>query len=400
MSANIYISAPLVALPNGFSVAFHSSVEDLYAAIPSSFGVPNLFLQAPYLTALEENPPEGMRFLFLLFYKNEKIIGLAACQILHFKGDKSLNNHENERTAGFFSAMSYCLKTAVASRVEFDTLICGSLLLTGEHGFWLPGIPVEKAHKIVENALVAAQHFLNENSISVTATLLKDYFQSSPYLVKSGYNEFVIQPNMMMQLPKEWNNFDDYLLRLHAKARTRARRAFKKLDGVVKKNLSLANLRTEKKRLYQLYQNIATEAGFNTIYLHPDYLQGLKQHLPEEFQLTGYYLHNQLIAFFSTIKNGDELEAHFLGYDKNLNYDRQLYLNMLYDIIAAGIESRAKCIIFARTASEIKSSVGAVAHEMFCYLRHHKPLTNRILGTVFDYLNPVQPWQPRHPFKD
>jgi hypothetical protein len=107
-----------------------------------------------------------------------------------------------------------------------------------------------------------------------------------------------------------------------------------------------------------------------------------------------------MVAFYSTIQNHGELEAHFIGYEKSMNHEYQLYMNILYDIIRIGIESDSDRIIFARTALEIKSSVGAVPHQLWNYLRHQNQLANRFTGTILDYLKPVETWLPRHPFRE
>ena len=39
-------------------------------------------------------------------------------------------------------------------------------------------------------------------------------------------------------------------------------------------------------------------------------------------------------------------EAHFLGFTPKQNQAYQLYLNMLYDLIKIGIESKVEAIIF------------------------------------------------------
>jgi hypothetical protein len=133
--------------------------------------------------------------------------------------------------------------------------------------------------------------------------------------------------------------------------------------------------------------------------LNEQYLAALKKDLGEHFQMFAYYLDGKLVAFYTTIQNHDELEAHFLGYEKALNHDYQLYLNILYDIVSLGIASKSKQIVFARTALEIKSSVGAVAHDLLCYLRHQNSVANKFVPTILDYLKPVEEWLPRHPFK-
>jgi hypothetical protein len=53
------------------------------------------------------------------------------------------------------------------------------------------------------------------------------------------------------------------------------------------------------------------------------------------------------------------MDTYFLGYDDSIQREKMLYLNMLYDMIAYSINKGFKEIIFARTALEIKSSVGA-----------------------------------------
>jgi len=188
---------------------------------------------------------------------------------------------------------------------------------------------------------------------------------------------------------------------MSAKYRTRAKRAFKKLDGgVEKRELTLVEIQRELPRIFSLYKEVAKNAGFNMVDLNEHYLLALKRDLPEHFKMFAYYEGGKMLAFYTVIQNGDELEAHFLGYDKAHNHDRQLYLNILYDIVRIGIENGCHCVVFARTALEIKSSVGATAHDLYCYLRHQNSIANRFTGTILDYLKPVEEWVPRHPFKE
>jgi len=187
---------------------------------------------------------------------------------------------------------------------------------------------------------------------------------------------------------------------MSTKYRTRAKRAFKKLDGIERRQLSYAEIQQELPTIYRLYRDIANNAGFNMVDLNEQYLAALQRDFGEHYQMFSYYLEGQLVAFYTTIRNQDELESHFLGYEKVLNHDYQLYLNILYDIVKIGIEGGCKRVVFARTALEIKSSVGAVAHELPCYLRHQHSVANKFVPAILDYLKPVEDWQPRHPFKE
>ena len=114
----------------------------------------------------------------------------------------------------------------------------------------------------------------------------------------------------------------------------------------------------------------------------------------------GYFLQGKLVGFYTLLDNGDALDANFLGYEKSLNYDKQLYLNMLLDMVRTAIEKRVQHLVFARTASEIKSSVGAEAKQMYLYLKHKNPIINRILPYTLPFLRPKDPFTPRNPFKE
>jgi hypothetical protein len=125
----------------------------------------------------------------------------------------------------------------------------------------------------------------------------------------------------------------------------------------------------------------------------------MKAELGDRFQLYGYEKDGQLIGFFTTIDNGTELEAHFVGYHPTLNAEHQTYLNMLFDMVRLTISGGYKRLILSRTAHEIKSSIGATAEEMSLFFRHDNPILNTFFPKILHFLAPREKWQPRQPFK-
>jgi hypothetical protein len=71
---------------------------------------------------------------------------------------------------------------------------------------------------------------------------------------------------------------------------------------------------------------------------------------------------------------------------------------MLYDMAKFGIEHHFESIVYARTAMEIKSSVGAKPKAMVMYLKHTNFVLNTILKQIFRFMNPSKDWVERHPF--
>src|SRR5690606_15642240 len=114
----------------------------------------------------------------------------------------------------------------------------------------------------------------------------------------------------------------------------------------------------------------------------------LKEILKDNFLFYGYFINNNLIGFNTLIKNGEVMDTYFLGYDESVQREKMLYLNMLYDMVAYSINKGFKEIIFARTALEIKSSIGAKPKEMFGFAQHTNPIADFIFEKAFYYLEP------------
>ena len=87
------------------------------------------------------------------------------------------------------------------------------------------------------------------------------------------------------------------------------------------------------------------------------------------------------------------------GYSDEYQREKMLYLNMLYDMIGYSINKNFDKIIFARTALEIKSSVGAKPEKMYGYIKHHNKFINKFMPRLFKYFEPEVLWQERNPFK-
>ena len=385
---------------------FFRSIQEVNSDWDIAAPAEDIFLQRHFLSVVEKHPPKGTSFGYLVFYKQSKPAGVALCQFKYFKGDDNIQELDasDKKEACFYDGLALWFKRRVAGMASADILICGNILLTGEHGWYFNDnlVSEQEAVQALEKALGDVVKIMAEEGTRIPVILIKDIAPEREItrnkLVRSGFAEFDIQPNMVLDLP--FKSIDEYLGAMSTKYRTRTKRAFKKFDGIERRELSLDEIRRELPVIYRLYREVASNAGFNMVDLTDDYFTGMKADFGDYFRLYGHFKDGKMIAFYSTIQNHKELEAHFIGYEKSLNHEYQLYMNILYDIIRLGIDSGSSRIIFARTALEIKSSVGAVAHPLWNYLRHQNQFANRFTGTILDYLKPVEIWLPRHPFKE
>jgi len=204
---------------------------------------------------------------------------------------------------------------------------------------------------------------------------------------------------MVFEIPDHWKSEQDYIDALSKKYRDQYKRARKKAAGIVKRKLHLEDIVRYEDAIYDLYFHVAKNAPFNTFFLAKNHFRVFKEILNDKFLFYGYFLDEKLIGFNTLIKNGNSMDTYFLGYDDAIQKEKMLYLNMLYDMLAYSINKGFKEIIFARTALEIKSSVGAKPIKMYGFIEHTNPFLNKNIAKIFRYLEPETAWKERNPFQ-
>lgn len=389
----------------GYEIRVHHSL-DLISAHWDQLAVSNIFLSSAYLNALHIAPPANMQFRYCSVWKEGTLSGIVYTQLDKFQARKSISYHRDDITVKTNPGILTRMRNAVAARVEFTTLLCGNTLVTGSHGFiFTEQVSPDDQWGLIDFILHHLIKALESEGIKVRLLFVKDFFAPREKVLRMSkntrvYHGFHAQPNMIMHLRPEWHSFEDYLKALNSKCRVRAKRAFKKFVGITRRELQVDDLLKHKDKINEYYHDIADNASFNLFSLSPDYFISVKRNLGDLFKVFGYFDGDQLIAFYSLMINGDEIEAHFLGYEEEVNKERQLYLNMLFDMISLSINVGVDRIIFGRTAMEIKSSVGAEPQYMQFYLQYQNALINACVPLVYNMLEPEVEWVQRNPFRE
>ena len=356
----------------------------------------NIFLQTPYLSVLERSAPVNMECFYIGIFEKSELIGVSLAQYL------DLNKLES------FGERDKCFKTAVRNFIfknfASHTLFLGNNMITGQNGYvFSKEIDFECISEILLQSAYEIIQYFKEKGVRIHLVSFKDFYEDcsielKKYRLKEIY-EFSTQPNMIFYLNENWNSFDDYLAVLSKKYRDQYKRANKKFNGITIKNLSHQEVLDHEKTIYKLYFYVAKNAPFNTFFLSKDHFSTLKGQCGNRFQIFGYFLDEKLVGFHTLLLNDTTLETYFLGYDETIQKENMLYLNMLYNMTAYGIENGFERIIFGRTALEIKSSVGATPVHMSGFIFHTNKLINQFIGTIYTKLEPTLHWQQRHPVK-
>ena len=356
----------------------------------------NILFSIAYLKTLQQSKPKNVTCFFVGLYQNETLSGIALAQLIN------LNLLES------FGERDKCIKTFFRNLVfrNFcsNVLVLGNNFFTGQNAFvFAQNANVMELLLTLKKAAIDLKSQLKSQGTAVHITSIKDFTSDEvKYFDKrvfSDFTSFTVQPNMVFFIDKNWKTEQDYVAALSKKYRDQYKRSHKKADEIVKTKLDLQTIKKLQKEIYKLYFYVAKNAPFNTFFLAENHFESLKENLHENFLFYGYFINDELVGFNTLIKNGSKMETYFLGYDENVQRDKMLYLNMLYDMIGYSIKKQFSQIIFARTALEIKSSVGAKPLEMTAFMRHENKFINKFMPFFIRYFEPKVAWQERNPFK-
>ncbi|MEP3837416.1 MAG: GNAT family N-acetyltransferase [Algibacter sp.] len=374
-----------------------SELPKAWDALP----VADIFLKSDFLSGLEKSMPTNISGYYVGVFKDENLVGIAVVQRVEMYADDIFRKSSTSR-------LKQIGKQIVSKIVKGNALVVGNLLHTGQHGIYFDALKISQSEflreleKVLEEVTVEIKTKFNKK---IRIIVFKDYFETDNiheavnFFKSNNLYKVQVQPNMVFK-SETWKTINDYISAFNKKYRRRYNTARKKAINLEYRELDSNYLKTNSKAVFSLYETVSDNAGVNSFKLQEDHFYQLKLHLKDNFKVFGVFLNEDLVGFYSLIINDTVLETYFLGYNKVLQKRYQMYLNMLFNMAFYGIENQFETIVFARTAMEIKSSIGAKPHTMHIYLNHTNSfIANTVLKCIVKYMNPIQKWEERNPFK-
>ncbi len=351
----------------------------------------NTYFTKPFLRSFESSNP-NITFKYILVEKGKQTVALATIQIIKVGIDVILKNIKLaswvKRPLHYF----FC-------KDHLNIMFCGNIFLSGEHGI----IISDKEDKIEIIRSIGSEIIkLAKQTKPLHATFIKDFNEESRTLTDHfqdlGFTPMRVEPNMIITLDPKWKTFEDYKESLKSKYRIKVNKADSTSKSLDARLFSESDFATYKDQLQQLYENTIANANFNAQVLNLDTYIKLRTVYHEDFIVKAYFYNDNLVGFLSALSNNHHLDAHFIGLDYSLNKSHAIYPRILNDYIRIGIEKKVKYINLGRTASEIKTTVGAVPVELTCYLRHKRPVMNAVFKLLINKIH-LKEFKQHYPFK-
>ncbi|MHB8259939.1 MAG: hypothetical protein ACYDCN_09055 [Bacteroidia bacterium] len=390
-----------------YSFTFYESINEVdKPAWDEVLACSDFFMNTDYLQLMERLHQPSIAHRYAIVYKNKQPVFICCFQIIDFTADVFGELVESQITdlttkrLKLFDRYIDKYKNHVIMRL----VTCGNNFISGEHSFaYSKNTKREDAFFILEKIchVVSKEEKLRG---TISATLIKDFYTihlpKERILKENKFIEFTVEPNMLIKIPENVGSLNDYIALFAKKYRNRAKHILKDGAAIIKKDLSPEEVKTHNKQIYSLYENVFNKAKFKLVKLAPTYFYEMKKRFNDTFFVTGYFLENKLVAFDSGhYLHNDTLEAHCIGIDYEANKEYELYQNVLYHFIELAIVNKKNTLNLGRTASEIKSTVGAKAQELVCYIKPQNTVSKVILNPFISFLQPTE-WIPRNPFKE
>ena len=351
----------------------------------------NVYYSPEFLKAFEA-ANTNIEFYYIFIIQDEKAIAFANAQLVTISVKTITQNIKMNTWLKRNINRSFCDN---AIRILF----CGNIFLSGEYGTFLR----EDKNKVEAfQNLAKGIRKLYKQLKRLTGIFIKDFKNESLYITHHletfGYATMQVEPNMIIHLKSEWQSFNDYKNALKSKYRIKANKADSMSEVLVAKRMSSKDIESYKAELQELYQNTIDNADFNAQVLDLNTYSYLKDTYKNLFTVIGYFLDEKLVGFLSAMKNGDNLDAHFIGIDYSLNKTYAIYPRILNDYVRLGIETSSEQINLGRTASEIKSTLGAKPQTLTCYFKHKNPFLNLLLKPIVRRAS-IKTYKQHQPFK-
>ena len=357
--------------PRALQVALAERLAHLdgsaWARVTREAGV---FLQAPFLTALERALPDNISPRYALLYRDDAPVAAACLQLIRVQGRVAVA--KDTPLAG------------VAQFVDERALVLGNVAGWGETGLALRDAADAEA---VWPELLQVMDGLRraEKTFGViNVALVKDAgpVLHEPTLRRHGYQRAPSGPDMRFPVDPAWRGLDDYLASLASSPRRAVRKTLRELEaaGYRARPLSAADLAAHEARLDALYGQVWANADVRPTRLSGRFFAELKERLGEACAVVGLEKDGRLDAFGVCLRSGETCVGYYLGFDKAV--DAPLYLRLLLAVIEQAVAWRASSASMGRTAEEPKARLGAVASSSPLWVKHRVAPINWAVGTV------------------
>lgn len=359
----------------GYQLVFSDSISFVNSSDWDQIAQDNtIFLSRKYLDAIENCAPKNTSQKYAIAYDNKVPVVIVACQVAEISGEKLFQQSDG-------------IKNTLTKKYKEKILVCGNLVSSGLHGVaFAKDFDTETGWRILAEILYKIRR-AEKLTGEVGFVLIKDIkgteIEKSEVIERFSFRRVQTDPDMVLDLEEHVSSFDDYLKCLSSKYRSRVKKVIKTIDDAHFKTEKLIITKDNDKYLHQLYLEVEKRSSVRLATLPEGHFFQLQKNLGNNFSCFSIKKDEEIIAFISTIKDGDDAMGYYLGINYQINENYPLYFRLLQLVVQSAIDMNCKSIKFGRTALEPKANLGAKPVDAFVWARHRVPIVNFVIRKLF-----------------
>ena len=207
------------------------------------------------------------------------------------------------------------------------------------------------------------------------------------------------EPFMVLPIRPEWQSFEDYLGAMSTKYRTRAKKALKLAEGCEHVDLSHAPVHTWAPWASYLLKQTLRDKTVTLPASLEVLLKVYKENLGEAFRVFGYRKDGHWVGFITAIVDDEAVHAMHMGFEPSYAHQSQFYQRSMMDLVRLAIEERKPLLSMGRTATEMKSTMGAIPVENSFVFFSPRPVVRALLRLYARRFHRLPSYTLRSPFK-
>jgi hypothetical protein len=348
----------------------------------------SVFLSRDYLRALASFGPKNIRPRCALVYRGTKPVVAIAAHAVDVGAERAVHKD--------------CRKVRALEHLDVRLLVCGNLLSWGLHGVAFARDEDRSAlWPAVAEALYRirrADKLFGDSDLILVKDSPPDRVKEVSALERFSYRALETEPNMVLALSPKWRTLEDYSKSLSSSYARAVRKTAKELDEAGCTTSRLEDVSRRADRLHELYLQVHEQQQVRLFTLAPEFLPALATTFGDRFRVSVIERKGRILAFSSTLADGDTAIGYFLGFDKQAAAELPLYLRLLHLTVGDAIALGCTRLSLGRTALEPKARLGAKPEALRVYVRHRIPALNLIVRSLLSAI-PHAEAPERDPFR-
>jgi DNA-binding ferritin-like protein (Dps family) len=374
-----------------FQYEIYDNIQDI-SFFWDNFLPDNHTLESQNLLILERSRLEDINFRYLVIREDEKLVGLVCLQEIRFSAKHYDNAAFSENALLQF--ISPCILSQTA-----DLLVCGNFFRMNFPCFYFAEhLAPETIGQILTDYIE-----IRKPEKKFAGVFLKDMGNLNLKEIQGlSFKTLPDDLTMEMEIPDSWQNIENYAQNLSKKYRQRFKKIQTSAQNIDRKELNLEEIESNAQQIFKLYEQVVEQQSIRIGIVSPEYFVEMKRSMGDNFKIIAYLKEEKLVAFASYIfYENQTFEIHYIGFDYKENEAHQIYLNILFDGLVIGINTKQKSVELGRTARLAKASLGAKPVYLHSYYAMRLGLPAIVFGVLsYFFGNKMgEDWKNRNPMK-